>query len=798
MDANFQHLLIGAFVHDIGKVMQRAEVAVTEQAENFMASAGPSRDGHSTHYHVKWTSEFFQQHFADLDLPAVESIDDQAEHIAFKHHNPSTPSHWIVAEADRLSSGMERGESKYEKNIHKKKRLIPLRSLLTVTEHPNQDFPSLPLTPLTSTDESNYPGSFSNDEDLTPQYKKLWNGFLGGWSSRRSKGSKATLALVDALYERYFWSVPSSTIDLIPDSSLYDHSRTVTALAACLYQYHVNSETMAVDQIKDRSQDKFLLLSGDLSGIQRFIFAIAHLGAGKVAKRLRARSFFVSRITQIAAAQLLDTLGLPHVNQTVSAGGKFVLLLPNTDKVKAVIAEKQRFWQNWLHDEFQGLLSINLAQQPLSGDDLMNKRITERFDQLNQKLALAKHRPLDVFLQNGDSWNEDAFVVPEALIKDESASGLYDIPSPYDEERLGTALPKAKCLAVYPNAENGDYRLFDWSFSVADESAYFGSKALSIHSFKRGAENQQIDPATPVYYEYRASHIPLCDQEHFDALDDNPDEVRVGQPLPFTELARQTQGRKSIAYLKADVDNLGLLLKEGLSWHPNGWTLSKITSFSRSLEYFFAGRIHNLLSGEDGQFKYIYTVFSGGDDVLLVGPWDVIHDFALRLHQEWKAFTADNPQLTLSLGITLERPLTPVWAAAEEAEEALNAAKRIQAYDDEPPKDQIVSFNHVMKWYDAEYVFEEIDRVSGWLANGDISSSFARNLIYFGELASRYRNEGFIEGLRYLPMLSYQLSRRKHGDEINQWAEKLKNPEGDLVRHVAFIVNYALNLHRGK
>lgn len=53
MDSIFQHLVLGAFLHDIGKVMQRAEVPVSSETEAFMATAGPSRNGFSTYFHVR-------------------------------------------------------------------------------------------------------------------------------------------------------------------------------------------------------------------------------------------------------------------------------------------------------------------------------------------------------------------------------------------------------------------------------------------------------------------------------------------------------------------------------------------------------------------------------------------------------------------------------------------------------------------------------------------------------------------------------------------------------------------------
>jgi len=80
---------------------------------------------------------------------------------------------------------------------------------------------------------------------------------------------------IPALSERYTWAIPSSTVDL-PDISLHDHNRTVAAIATCLHAWHSAHGSLHDEAaIRDRSQPKFRLLAGDLSGIQRTLFKLA-------------------------------------------------------------------------------------------------------------------------------------------------------------------------------------------------------------------------------------------------------------------------------------------------------------------------------------------------------------------------------------------------------------------------------------------------------------------------------------------------------------------------------------------
>lgn len=798
MDTKLQHLLIGAFLHDIGKFMQRAEVEISSQTDSFMSSAGPSKDGRSTHYHVKWTSEFFETYLGDIGIPPSDSLDDSAAHLAFKHHNPSTPLQWVVAEADRLSSGMERREQMYEKDAHKRKRLVPLRSLLSLDESPTNPKAKCPLSKLTSTNDSCYPmlGDDAN-EWLVPEYKALWNQFLHDWRNRKANGIHAILAHLDALFERYVWCVPASTIEVIPDNSLYEHSRSVAALSSCLYSYHYQNQSLSDENsIKNRSLDKYLLVAGDLSGIQRYIFAIAHAGGGKVAKRLRARSFYISRIPLILAIQILDDLGLPHLNLILSAGGKFHLLLPNTQQTHTVLQNHEKRCQEWLHQNLQGELSLNLASVIITGDDFMQKRVGDTFSALADALAVKKHQPLHSYLIQDGNWRQNRFVMSDAKIKTENFSGYYEIPSHYDEEHLGTRLTKSECLGIYRNEDQGLYPVLGWSFSVAERSSDLDRGYDFIVSFKKQAVESIYFHDVPVYYEYRASHIPALERDEIDEFKKNnpEEEILENVPIPFTAIAKQSTGRIALAYLKADVDSLGLILRKGMDWSETRWTLSKIATFSRSLEFFFAGRVNNLLY--EDEFKMIYTVFSGGDDVFLIGPWDVIHAFANRLQQEWTRYTAGNPNLTLSVGINLTRPLMPVWAAAEQVEEAEKKAKHESSENGKTPKNQVCSFNHLIRWNEYDFVLTEIERLNAWLIDKKITSSFLRNLIYFAELAERFRKENFVEGLRYLPLLSYQVSRNINDEAIRVWAEQLKDMNGDMIRHIGYIANYCLNLNR--
>ena len=66
-----------------------------------------------------------------------------------------------------------------------------------------------------------------------------------------------------------------------------------------------------------------MLVGGDISGVQNFIYTITARGA---APTLRGRSFYLQIVTEALARYLLRRLDLPVTNLIYAGGGSFFLL----------------------------------------------------------------------------------------------------------------------------------------------------------------------------------------------------------------------------------------------------------------------------------------------------------------------------------------------------------------------------------------------------------------------------------------------------------------------------------------
>jgi hypothetical protein len=165
-----------------------------------------------------------------------------------------------------------------------------------------------------------------------------------------------------AWLQRFGWCLPAHRDDV----SLYDHARLTCAIAACLARYHTDDQTVeAVVQAAD--MERFCLIAGDLSGIQRYIFDIASIGPGGVARRLRARSFYLGALADPLEHLTAARFDVPLGNVIMASGGKFYVLVPNLGAMEEQVAALRREVHAWLHLEFNGEIAINLAHVCFAG-----------------------------------------------------------------------------------------------------------------------------------------------------------------------------------------------------------------------------------------------------------------------------------------------------------------------------------------------------------------------------------------------------------------------------------------------
>lgn len=110
MDETVLKIAIAAFMHDIGKF---ADEDVFNISDQFLIDNAdlyqPHYKGNYTHRHSVYTAAFID-HIEKL-LPRKFNkpnwgMEDPFINLAAGHHNPQTLMQWVIAMADRISSGL--------------------------------------------------------------------------------------------------------------------------------------------------------------------------------------------------------------------------------------------------------------------------------------------------------------------------------------------------------------------------------------------------------------------------------------------------------------------------------------------------------------------------------------------------------------------------------------------------------------------------------------------------------------------------------------------------------------------
>ncbi len=609
-----------------------------------------------------------------------------------------------------------------------------------------------------------------------------------------------------------------------PDVSLYDHLRLTAAIAHALWLYH--RENPSVEDLR-RDGEKFLLVVGDLGGIQGHIYRVAgaETGVGGIAKRLRARSLEVSLAAEAMALGLLRKVGLTPLNRIMSAGGKFYLLLPNTQEAKAALQAHLEDWEKWAFKNGASLLPY-LAWAPFAGKEFA--QFDQVFCRVHQALAEAKLRPLR-FLQS----------TPDTLrpaLRPCAACGLrpalQDEPGALCEEcqrerDVGGRLPRAQGVAFHPEGAPPPY----FGFPGLQVSLWDGTgPAGSPFHVQRGRPDFSPDGLS-LEVKPLLGHLPTVADaleaegkslEEYQAwvvqegLFEEEEEVTRERPLTFSELAALAKGVPYLGGLLLDADRMGEVFARGLRCQERDLaTPSRIAALSRFLEWFFTVEVLGLIQeaslyqGRLGwsdleaqnkarRYRLIYSVYSGGDDLFLLGPWDVLLDFALDLESLYRHYVR-HPALTLSGGFQLFGGKVPVPSMAQALQEAETAAKNAG-------RGRLFLFGRAVPWDTLRDLRQNwMEPLRQHLKDKRVSKAQVYRWLglwrrFWDGVSERPREpeEGYGERMRYKPLLAYALRRIREQDE-SAWKQYLRllDHQEPAWHHLPVWVQWALYRERG-
>ncbi|MCP4359458.1 MAG: type III-A CRISPR-associated protein Cas10/Csm1 [Chloroflexi bacterium] len=860
----YRTLILATLLHDIGKLLIKSE---------------PEADKKHSFYAI----EFLQQ---QRNLLQVENFTHDIDfdllcNLVQHHHHKPEAGHAaaevldILRKANGYSAGEQDLEHVYTHLATSELALKPIfrhRYLGRPLKNEELYYQPQPLSPAHAFPQADLK-KFSSETYAAVQTEF---GQAFRYALENAEDWTALETWIYSLLERYAWAIPSDFGRDPYDVSLFDHSRTSCAIAAALYLGHINGVG------PDSSQ--FLLIKGDVSGVQDYIYSVANVGPGGVAKRLRARSFYITALTEVVAHRLRDELvddyKLPVAATIFSGGGQFVLLAPNLPTVQNKLTQIKKEINTWLWQKFQGDLAFVFGTKEISGDELtltpdnQGRNICQALGDLDRQVEAGKEQRLETTLQAEGKWQPAAFkwAFPDQNYEHGTCPSCERLPARADanEEDIDNRLCN-RCYADRQLSERivGARYIAYWRDTPLEEKETGWLKQRRLTFFegetrrhvvllsaldelqkklKTREQPYQLDgfgyetpqPDSPPLVRHFANYVPRFD--NFEALktfctsergcvyvryDDNdacgilvrPNQSHVtSRDYPILQNfgclsaasaekpafssaeepdKKKVMGAQLLGILRADVDHLRLLFSESFeaydSAQENGnvqrsaRSLSRLATLSRMIDLFFSGWVHEALLKPP--YNKIYTVYTGGDDLCLVGPWDVLIDFARHLAEEFARYVGHNPNITLSAALTVTKPKFPLATSAKVTGELLTKAKSAGRH-------RFNMFGVIARWHKlppyedlsatlAEQLKEQekhasllVDDLWIWAKRLDdqlshyrlekeahrhypISRAFIHRLLHYAEMAYAWERNAQIKAgdMLYLAHLAYDLGR---------------------------------------
>jgi CRISPR-associated protein Csm1 len=577
-------------------------------------------------------------------------------------------------------------------------------SLVRSEEYSDKNFVDQPLTSLfedigrKEKVKENYYYSFSKleidtvkpqkvaSETIESDYKSHIECFIQELSKVIDLFNEPSIETIYHLFKKYLWCIPAPYAGTDNDISLFEHLKTKAAVAAILYKNISGLVPKQVgDAIVDRKSLRYSLILGDISGIQKFIYNITSKGASR---GLKGRSFYLQLLTDAVSQFILHELGLTSANLLYSSGGKFYILSYALDR--DFLKNRENQVNDFLFDKFDGFIYFALGKHNFPADALLED-FSATWTQVGLATAEEKRNKFRYLIESDynrafspkGGGGKPAFC--QVCGKDEEGikekDGIRKCNSCEKTENIGTDLRKFNYLGETINSKE-----------KADVIFRFGDFSISYNIYSDISDKKTKD--NTIYKINDTDFLELgvsCINRAFKFYGGNiAPTIRGDYIKTFDEIAKDSTGLKRLGILRMDVDNLGYIFQKGLPITKR--TLPHITRLSFYFDMFFQGYINKIIKEKKDS---VYVIYSGGDDLFVIGQWDVIVEMSIEIKNEFTLFTTSNPAITLSGGISLIGGKYPISRGAAMAGEAEGKAKSFRE-----EKDAVTFLNKTLSWHD--------------------------------------------------------------------------------------------------
>jgi CRISPR-associated protein Csm1 len=601
------------------------------------------------------------------------------------------------------------------------------------------------------------------------EYKNLLNELREGSErlkqiySRTRNGLAYVITLAEVLRKHLFFCPLVPHIETEPTNSLYEHSRMVAALSVCL----------------KRSAGGFTVIYGDVGGIQRFVYGQrVYKGA---LKSLRGRSLYITMLSDAIAKHLLLTLDLPHVNLIYSSGGNFMLVseLLDDERKRALIQEVNKF----LLKRHKGLLRVSLGFADVSLEDggersMVSNAIAEAL----RNARMGKERVFYGLLKDNYGLFFEPKKAPSEMVCDscglevDAKERVQRVQSSMERDepnlcsnceglvRLAKEVASAKYLVEV--WMDGGYTLSTRSGDVLNFTAD-GLRVAYIF-VERPEEIRWLrsEAGVKLVWVRRLNNTDFLSEAEefmkglgglgvsfgFSTMPTHTPLDEKGDIMSFDDLAEKSEGQRRVGFLKLDLDRVGELVEK------HSEKVSGLATVSQLLSLIMEGAV-NVVAGS---YRNVYLIYSGGDDMLAVGPWSDVVGFVDRLSVELEDLLGGG--LSFTAAISVEEPKAPVKVVMDSLSDVLRRAKK--------DRDCVAVWRDRLRW---ESYRRAVEFANKW-AEDIKAKKISRSLVFdVASLFEEFDREKYWTSVRH--RLKYVLARsigRAEGSGIPTEIDRLE------------------------
>lgn len=780
MDQTKDIIYLAALLHDVGKFIERAK---NQDWQNDTDKYVRNKETSRNHGHRRYSALFVEKYLKDKEFLA-ECLNSVHE-LILHHHNDnrnevenflSIDDRGVLQKIIRIADDLASSEREKDETLDPEKYYLvnleaPFNDIIIKSDHKEEKLDVkkylYPSKLCLHFEEGNH-RPHVNKLSSTNKYENLVKDFL--LEVENIENEDALLALM----EKYLSQVPAQTPTEFggkkylykPDINLYDHSRTVAAIAVVLYEEWKNgsykgkeNDFLLKNYQENLKTNPAILICGNVNGIQDFIFDVT---TKRAAKNLKGRSYFIQLLTDIVSKDIVNEFSLKEANILYNGGGNFFILAPNyrkndIEKIQKKIAE------NLLNTKLY--LSIGFAEVSF---DVFDKNFGNAFDRAVKSSNEAKKKKFC-----GLHYQQIFEPFPQRL----KGEGKY--------HELSVSLQNAN--GVFIGHDNKEPIKEDWEKLFRKYG--FQVKPMPVAENKIGLVYNTAEFAKDYSgFCFTVKDLPKLNESIIKILDIDEKYLDEDEKLDsILQFKRYTQlsinnnlGTKKLGVLKMDIDNLGKIFQDGLK-NP---TIGRIAYLSRSLKWFFEGYMNTILQSVEFKDR-IYPIFSGGDDFFVVGAWNKVFDFATKVRQEFRVFVCNHPRITLSASLLVVDENYPVTQIAKLAEERLDDAKsRKDIKSDEKIKNAVSVFDTVLSWDDfekARELKEIIKQIIDWNhGNRAIINKIQKSSSGFAAIQKEILFNKVIKFYKVW-RLNYYLRDLKNVSKSNPNKEKIENAVKKIV-----------------